>query len=197
MVYLDCLNKAICVVDKCENSSTLIHEMQHSIEAILDLTEPKLFLELGSITFETLFIDELVNLKVLNSELLYFDRIQYDYDYLMDLEDYFNAILIAKKKNFNLTNLEFSTLLTEVMRVDENSIMNYICEELSFNELEERLIYLTSHIKSMQIRDMMLNDKKLGLKELKKCLTKDEIDFNSENNIHHVREFIKEINRKK
>ena len=198
MIYLSSLKKAFCVIDKFDSPYNTIHEIQHAIEANANFLGPQLYVELGPITFETLFIDELVKNKYENANLLYFNRINDDYEHLQDLNKYFNALLYAKKYNFNLTTYKFIFMFTQIMKVDKDSILEFINQEITYNYLIDELIYLMSHIKSIEIRDMILNDKKQGLIELRKNLNCYYQNYKyNEKDIDSIKKYVKEINRKK
>lgn len=196
MTFLNCINKPICVVDKSDNPNTLIHEVEHAIEAKLRYRIPEDYDELGAITFETLFIDELVDKKIKGTEALYYDRIRESIDFHKDLVNYYMAILYAKRKNFKITNSEFIIMMTEIMNIEKKNIISY-SNDLFFQDLfNQELLYFLSFIKSIEIRNMILNDKKLGLKYLRECLNGKDLSFNEKENFNYVKQYIKEIKKK-
>ena len=197
MTPINSIHKGFCVVDKNDSPDTLAHEIEHLNEYILGYKIPTLYDELGPITFETLFIDEMVDSKIPGAELLYFNRLRTTSNYLEDLCGYYKAILYAKKYNFNMSDSKFILMMNEIMSIEKKYIIEFLSEEYNNNTFFEELIYIISFIKSIDIRNKMLDDKKKGLKELKKCLNASDISFNEKKYYESVKRYIKEINRKK
>ena len=198
MIYLNSINKSFCVIDKNDNPNTLIHEIEHGIEATLNFMVPDIYSELGSITFENLFIDELIDRKTNSAELLYAKRVLDCKNILDDLGDYFKMILYAKSNNFNMTTSKFIIMAETIMHVDKNKILEFLNDEFNNNYFQEELVYLLSYIKSLEMRNIMLNDKKKGIIRLEKTLNKPDYTFNSnEKSIDNIKHFVKEISIKK
>lgn len=193
MTYLYSLKKCFCVIDKLDSPYVMCHEIEHSIELNLNFLTQILYAELGPITFETLFTDQLVEKKYPEAKLLYINRIRDDKNYLNNLYKYFNALLYVKKKNFNLSNIKFIEIISNIMEIDSKDVIAFVKDEIAHKNLMEQSIYLISHIKSLEIRNMILDNKDLGLKELLKSLTCLKINFDcNEKSIDCIKSFVKE-----
>ena len=151
---------------------SFIHELQHGIGAVLNYKTHPFYNELGSILFETLYIDKMVEKPDEDSALLYQERILETEALLDYLACYFKALKEFKKYNFSISHTKFFDILlsNNVVYNDEEEII-----ELLELDTYECLCYVLSFLKGLEVREKIYHDKKFGLKLLKKLLTHDRL----------------------
>lgn len=140
-----------------------IHELQHGVEKICGYKPQFYYRELGSILLETLYIDTLVRDKVPLSSNLYFARINEAEAFIEYLGRYFKCIKELGQYSFSVNNIRLLNI------IEKNNIMfngQITVEEILNDNFKQYLMYVLSFFKSIEIRNMMYQDKKKALELL-------------------------------
>lgn len=145
-----------------------IHELQHGIEKIKGYNGNIYFKELGPILSETLYIDKMYEKKDYDAVMLYFERIN-ECEYILGyLNKYFLCIKEFQKYNFEVKTVKFVEILERNSFFNSNNVL--ISDFLDKNILE-LLMYTLSFLKSLEVRNLIYQDKNKGLKLLNNTLT--------------------------
>lgn len=168
-----------CIYDRFINTSfieieqynkrpmTFIYELEHAIENANSYDFGKFYSEVGAITFETLYIDNMCERKENNAELLYFRRLS-NFSFKLDyLSSYFKALQSLSKYNFDVNKSQFLDILRSSNLIIKDRIPLFMLKK----NTKEYLLYFLSFLKSIEIRNNFHDDRKYGLKLLKKLAT--------------------------
>lgn len=175
-----------CITDKNSGSIFLqieeseetpfgfIHELQHGVEAKIGFRPYKYYKELSPIVFETLFIDKMCEKEEKDAELLYNFRLSSLIDSVDYLYSYFNAVKKLSEFNFSPTTSKFYDILCSSKLALKNKRPTYLLNA----SIDGYIIYLTSFLKSLDIRNEFLDSRTYGLRKLKSILENNEDALN-------------------
>ena len=195
--YINYLKKCFFVIDSTYAPFSLSHEAFHGITAIRGINYHPFYEELGSILFETLYIDKLYDEKTIDSKKMYFIRIDNCLELLDDLADYFKLLLIFKDKYFMVSDKEFCETIRNNIPMYETK--QALIDYLSYYALDTKtddLTYIISFIKSLEIREKIKCDKRLGINSLFNTLHSNSFTINTNETFECTKRYIKEIHKK-
>lgn len=195
--YSDLLMHPLIVVDPNEDIFILNHEVQHGIEALNQYDISKPFLELGPIFFELLFTDEFFSEKHYLTSKTYQSRINDTNFYIKIISNYFKAIEIFSKNNFDISNEYFIKVLTETMGIKQNNLIKFLNEMNNSDDYEEYICYLLSHLKAIELRHISKSYSGDVSEILIPYIQKNKFNFNiNKDSIKIYEDYVKEMNQK-
>lgn len=173
---------------------SFIHELQHGVEGIRGYRSYIYFRELGPILMETLYIDKMVKNREVDATILYLDRVMEAEAFLDYLSCYFKVLKELRKLNFSVSSGELINILRKNQFIYEDKM------ELSsaINEnFDDYMMYLISFFKSLEIREKIYQDRKYGLKLLKKALVNNSVvHLDEESMLQTYENYLYEISKK-
>lgn len=190
-------NTPLLIIDPCDASWVLNHELQHGIEDFLDYDTPNYFSELGATYFELLFNDELYKHQGSISFEEYSEKMD-DVDLLISTTaDYFRTLLEVANRKFEVSTEKLMDLCIEYNDIDPEDVYEFLRFDVATNETEEDMDYVFSYLKAIELREKHQNSKKDSADLLEPYTNTRRFHFDIPQNGYEVYEnFVEEVKQK-
>lgn len=150
--YFSTITKSpFLVIDPFEFPFVLNHELEHGIEYSLNIFMHPFYDELGSVYFESLYLDLLYKEQGFLYPYEAFQRINDVNETLSKISKLLLIIKVLEKNNFNISDKEFISIFINFNLCSKENLLNFLTEEIINYGIYTDLCYLFSTLKSIEL----------------------------------------------
>lgn len=155
--YDSITNKSYILVNMLDAPCIFNHEVEHAVEEYYNYPTHFLYDELGAILNEMLFNEEIHRLNGYLCEGDYDFRLDEASYLLNSVYSYFKILLEFASKNFNISTNELIDTFIKYDITEENTILEYLSEDIATNYMEGSMGYLFSFLRALELRELFIN----------------------------------------